>query len=228
VLAAVVLSILVAFASASAFASSGPRPYVRLGGYWIDKHHKHAWAFFALRPGPPEGVGPHGAQRPCLAVAAATREYTNLRVTESEFCYGIPGYLGARKEPLIVTNTVFANDSGSATAFGVAASPDARKLKLTLGRGYRTVQLHELNRFQARKSRLRPFRYAGFLMRGRWCIKQYEVLDESSEVLWTSGLESCTESERATRPGLVAQTRPEPPASAGIQSSTEALGFVLR
>ena len=188
-LAAVAMGVVVALSAAASAAA--PRPYVLLGGYWIDKHEKYGWAYYAQRPGPPEGAGPHGGQRPCIAVSALTREGRYLRVSESEFCYGIPGFLKAESEPLIVTKTIFANDSGSATAFGVAASHAARYLKLTLGDGHRTVRLHELNPLQARKTGLRPFRHAGFLMRGSWCIEQILVLNRAKNVLWDSGSEEC-------------------------------------
>ncbi len=187
---AVALAAVMALAAAAV--ASAPRPYVWLGGYWIDKHEKYGWNYFAQRPGPPEGNGPHGSQRPCIAVSALTREGRFLQVSESEICYGTPGYLMAKSEPLIVSKTVFANDSGSATAFGVAASHAARYLKLTLDDGYRTVRLHELNPLQAQKTGLRPFRHAGFLMRGYWCIEQIVVLNEAKKVLWDSGSEECT------------------------------------
>lgn len=85
----------------------------------------YGWALFAERPGPPEGSGPHGAQRPCLTVAAyhIYREARELSVRESGFCYGRPHYLTAKAEPLIVANRIFDNEQGSATAFGVAAPP---------------------------------------------------------------------------------------------------------
>lgn len=194
----VVLGAILIALSAAATASA-VRPYVWLGGYWIDGHQKYGWSYFAQRPGPPEGTGPHGGQRPCISVAAATREGSSLRVSDSEFCYGIPHFLSARSEPLIVSNTVFSNDKGSATAFGVAASHAGRYLKLKLDHGYRTIRLHELNPFQARKTRLRPFRHAGFLMRGDWCIEQVVVLNEAKKVLWDSVSEPCAVEDVAGR-----------------------------
>lgn len=178
-----------------ATAHAARTPYVFLGGYWIDQHHKYGWSFFTRRPAPPEGSGPHGAQRPCISVAAIRREFREFAVHESEFCYGTPGFLTAKAEPLIVANTVFSIDKGSATAFGVAASPAARRLRLTLEHGRRTIRLHKLNDFQARKARLRPFRYAGFLMRGDWCIERFELLNEAGNSLWDTGSEPCTEEE---------------------------------
>lgn len=194
-LAAAVLGILLALSAAAT--ATAPRPYVWLGGYWIDAHQKYGWGYFAQRPGPPEGTGPRGGQRPCISVAAATREGSSLRVSESEFCYGIPHFLSAKAEPLIVGKSVFATDKGSATAFGVAASHAARYLKLTLDHGYRTIRLHELNPIQARKTRLRPFRHAGFLMRGDWCIEQVVVLNGAKEVLWDNGSEPCEPEDEA-------------------------------
>ena len=185
--------------AAPAAIAGAQRPYVWLGGYWIDKHEKYGWSYYAHRPGPPEGSGPHGSQRPCIAVSALTREGRSLRVSESEFCYGTPGFLDARSEPLIVSKTIFANDQGAATAFGVAASDAARYLKLTLDDGYRTVPLHELNSVQARKARLKPFRHAGFLMRGNWCIERIVVLNRTQNVLWDSGSGDCTPDERVGR-----------------------------
>lgn len=178
-------------ALSTAAVASAPRPYVRLGGYWIDKHEKYGWDYFGVAPGGREGKGPHGAQRPCIAVSALIREGKSLRVSESEVCYGTPHYMTANSEPLIVTKTVFATDEGAATAFGVAASHAARYLKLTLGDGFRTVRLHELNPLQAQKTHLRPFRHAGFLMRGNWCIEQILVLNKGRNVLWDSGSEEC-------------------------------------
>lgn len=200
------LGILIALAVPATAAA--PRPYVGLGGYWIDKHEKYGWAYFAQRPGPPEGDGPHGAQRPCIAVSALIREGRSLQVSESEFCYGTPQYLVANSEPLIVTKTIYSNEKGSATAFGVAASHAARYLKLTLGHGYRTVRLHELNPVQARNTGLRPFRHAGFLMRGQWCIKQVVVLNEGGKVLWDSGSEECPPGESAGREVLASIKAP--------------------
>jgi hypothetical protein len=124
-------------------------------------------------------------------VVALFREGRSLGVRDSEFCYGTPHFLSARSEPLIVSNSVFSNDKGSATAFGVAASHAARYLKLTLDDGYRTIRLRELNPLQARKTGLRPFRHVGFLMRGQWCIEQIVVLNQEKEVLWDSGAEAC-------------------------------------
>jgi hypothetical protein len=196
-LAAGILGILLVM-SISATAAA-PRSYVWLGGYWIDEHQKYGWSYFVQRPGPPEGTGSHGGQRPCISVAAVTREGSSLRVNDNEFCYGIPHFLSAESEPLIVNNTVFSNDKGSATAFGVAASHAARYLKLTLDHGYRTIRLHELNPAQARKTRLRPFRHAGFLMRGHWCIEQFVVLNGAKKVLWDSGSEPCGLEEAAGR-----------------------------
>jgi hypothetical protein len=187
--AAAILEMLIALSAAATAAA--PRPYVWLGGYWIDEHQKYGWSYFAQRPGPPEGTGPHGAQRPCIAVVALTREGHSLGVRDSEFCYGTPHFLSARSEPLIVSNSVFSNDKGSATAFGVAASHAARYLKLTLDDGSRTIRLRELNPLQARKTGLRPFRHAGFLMRGQWCIEQIVVLNQEKEVLWDSDAEAC-------------------------------------
>jgi hypothetical protein len=65
----------------------------------------------------------------------------------------------------------------------VAASHAARYLKLILEDGYRTIRLRELNEFQARKTRLRPFRYGGFLMRGQWCFRQIVVLNQAKDAL---------------------------------------------
>lgn len=197
-LAMVILGILLALSTA-ATAAHRPYPSVWLGGYWIDANQKYGWAYFAQRPGPPEGSGPHGGQRPCISVLGATREGSSLRVSENEFCYGTPHFLSARAEPLIVGKTVFSTDKGSATAFGVAASHAARYLKLTLDDGYRTVRLHELNPVQARKARLRPFRHAGFLMRGDWCIEQIVVLNGAKQILWDSGSEPCEPEEAAGR-----------------------------
>lgn len=193
----VVLGTLLALSTAATAAT--PRPYVPLGGYWIDKHEKYGWAYFAQRPGPPEGTGPHGAQRPCISVSALTREGQSLRVGESELCYGAPHYLTAKSEPLIVTKRIYSNNSGSVTAFGVAASHAARYLKLTLDHGHRTIRLHRLNQIQARKTGLRSFRHAGFLMRGQWCIEQIVVLNGTKRVLWDSGAEACTPEEAAGR-----------------------------
>lgn len=187
------------FALSAAAAADAPRPYVWLGGYWIDDHQKYGWAYYAQRPGPPEGEGTHGGQRPCISVSALTREGRSLRVSESELCYGTPHFLSAKSEPLIVAKTVFSNDKGSATAFGVAASHAARYLKLTLDRGFRTIHLRELNEYQARKTRLRPFRHAGFIVRGEWCIEQIVVLNAAKETLWDSGSEPCIPEEPAAR-----------------------------
>jgi len=161
-------------------------PYVWLGGYWIDEHEKYAWSYFAQRPGPPEGRGPHGAQRPCIAVSAIRRESrSTLRSSENELCYGSPHFLTAESEPLLVSNTVFATSEGSATAFGVAAAPAARKLRIVFRGGrHRTIALKELNKDQAERIRLRPFRHAGFLLRGDWCIELIVVLNESGHSLW--------------------------------------------
>jgi hypothetical protein len=179
--------------------AAAPRPYVLLGGYWIDEHKKYGWAYFAQRPGPPEGIGPHGAQRPCISISALIREGQSLRVRESELCYGIPHFLTATGEPLIVAKEIYSNHRGSVKAFGVAASHAARYLKLTLDHGYRTIRLRELNPIQARKTRLRPFRHAGFLMRGQWCIEQIVVLNGAKKVLWDSGSEACTPEKAAGR-----------------------------
>jgi hypothetical protein len=196
------LATLGVFVSLSALASGGaPRPYVWLGGYWIDKHDKYGWAYFAQKPGPSESSGPHGGQRPCIAVSALTREGRSLRVSESELCYGRPQFLTAKSEPLIVSKTVFADDRGAATAFGVAASHSARYLKLSLGSRSRTIRLHELNPVQAKKTGLRPFRHAGFVLRGQWCIEQVTLLNGARNVLWDSGSGEC------------------PPANANLQRS---------
>lgn len=186
---AVALAAFVAL-SAAAIASS-PRPYVRLGGYWIDEHEKYGWDYFGAAPGGREGKGPHGTQRPCIAVSALSREGRSLRVSESEICYGTPQYLTARSEPLIVAKTVFATDAGAATAFGVAASHAARYLKVRFEDDSRTVRLRELNPLQARKLGLRPFRHAGFVVRGNRCINQVSVLNRDREVLWDSGSGLC-------------------------------------
>lgn len=190
---AVSLGILIALYSAATAAA--PRPYVSLGGYWIDEHDKYGWAYFAQRPGSPEGDGPHGGQRPCIAVSAFIREGRSLRVSESELCYGLPQYLSAKSEPLIVTKGIFADERGSATAVGVAAASAARYLKITLADGTRVVRLQRLNKVQAQKVRLRPFRHAGFLLRGDWCIEQLVILNESRNILWDSGSEECRSGE---------------------------------
>ncbi len=194
---AVVLGIVLTLSAAATAAA--PRPYVVLGGYWIDKHEKYGWAYFAERPGPPEGSGPHGSQRPCISVSAYTREGRSLRASENELCYGTPQFLTAKGEPLIVAKTVLASRRGSTTAFGVAASHAARYLRLTLADGHRTIRLHKLNPIQAQKTRLRPFRHAGFLMRGQWCIEQIVVLNGAEEVLWDSGSEACDIEKPAAR-----------------------------
>ncbi len=191
--------------------AAAPRPYVWLGGYWIDKHEKYGWDYFARKSGPSENRDSHGAQRPCISVSALTREGRSLRVSESEFCYGIPQFLTAKSEPLIVTKTIYSNDSGSATAFGVAASHAARYLKLALDDGYRTIRLRELNPLQAQKTGLRPFRHAGFLMRGEWCIVQIVVLNRAKKVLWDSGLEGCQPEGTVGRQQDKHATKPEAP-----------------
>jgi hypothetical protein len=81
----------------------------------------------------------------------------------------------------------------------VAASHAARYLELTLDQGYRTIRLRKLNPFQAHKIGLRPFRHAGFLIRGQWCIEQVVVLNEARKVLWDSGSETCASEESAER-----------------------------
>lgn len=197
ILSVVILGIVLTLSAVATAAA--PRPYVFLGGYWIDKHDKYGWAYFTERPGPPEGSGPHGAQRPCISVAAFTREGSSLRSSESELCYGTPQFLTARSEPLIVSKSVLATEKGSTVAFGVAAPNAARYLRLTLKNGYRTVPLHKLNPVQARKTRLRPFRHVGFLMRGQWCIQQIVVLNEAKEVLWDSSSDACSPEEPAAR-----------------------------
>ena len=189
----------IALVLAAAATAAAPRPYVVLGGYWIDKQEKHGWAYFAERPGPPAGKGPHGSQRPCIAVAAYTREGRSLWASESELCYGAPQFLTAKGEPLIVAKSILSSGQGSTTAFGVAAPHAARFLRLTLADGYRAIRLHELNPIQARKTRLRPFRHAGFLMRGRWCIQQIVVLNAAREPLWDSGSQACDVEEPASR-----------------------------
>lgn len=178
-----------------ATASTAAAPYVSLGGGWLDKHHRYGWEVGAERE--PKGTGPHAAQRPCISVASFRREGNQASVGASWFCYGKPGYLTAKAEPLIVTNPVFSNEKGSATAFGVAAAPAARKLQLTLANGRRTIRLHELNEIQARKVRLRPFRYAGFVLRGEWCIERVTILNESGNVLWDEGTSPCPPEEEA-------------------------------
>lgn len=166
---------------------------VFLAGSWIDSHHRYGWSVSARRPAPPEGSGPHGAQRPCILVSSIRTEFGGFSVGGAELCYGVPGFLSAKAEPLVVAINVFSSQKGSATAFGVAAPPAARLLRLTLSHGYRTLRLHALNDVQARKARLRPFRYAGFVMRGEWCIERYEVLNEVGNTLWDSGLDSCVD-----------------------------------
>jgi len=185
--AAAIVGAVVALASAATAAA--PHPYVWLGGHWIDK--KHGWSYFAQKPPPPEGAGPHGSQRPCIAVSSLIREGRSLRVSETELCYGAPQYLSAKSEPLIVTKTIFANDDGAATAVGVAASHAARYLKLVLKDRTLTIRLHELNRIQARKIGVKPFRHAGFVLRGEWCIAQVLVLNTAKAVLWDSGSGEC-------------------------------------
>lgn len=176
-----------------AVASARPvrSPSVYLAGSWIDQNHRYAWSVFARRPEPPEGSRPHGAQRPCISVGGLRYEFGDFFVHSSELCYGTPGFLTAEAEPLIVATTVFSSEKGAATAFGVAAAPAARKLRLTLGQGQRIIRFHELNSIQARKARLRPFRYAGFVMRGEWCIENYEVLNKAGVLLWESGSDLC-------------------------------------
>jgi hypothetical protein len=111
----------------------------------------------------------------------------------------MPHFLTAKSEPLIVAKTIDSDDSGSVTAYGVAAAHAARYLKLTLEDGQRTIRLRELNPIQAQKTGLRPFRHAGFLMRGQWCIEQIAVLNEAEEVLWASDSEACDSVEVARR-----------------------------
>lgn len=195
--AIVILGVFIALTAVATAAA--PRPYVWLGGYWIDKHEKYGWNYFARKSGPSEDRDSHGAQRPCISVSALTREGGSLRVSESEFCYGTPQFLSAKSEPLIVAKTIYSNDSGAATAFGVAASHAARYLKLALADGYRTIPLHELNPLQAQKSGLRPFSHAGFLMRGDWCIVQVVVLNREKKVLWNSDPEACPSEGSAGR-----------------------------
>jgi hypothetical protein len=180
-------------------AAGAPRPYVVLGGYWIDENQKYGWAYFAERPGPPEGTGLHGAQRPCIAVNAYIWESGLLRLNGNELCYGSPHFLTATNEPLIVANEVFATAKGTATAFGVAAAPAARSLRIIFDSGGRTLRLRRLNPAQARKTRLRPFRHAGFVIRGAYCIKQILVLNKEKKVLWDSGSSDCAPEETAAR-----------------------------
>lgn len=175
-----------------AAAAEESRPYVTLGGGWIDQHHKYGWAFFARRPAPPEGNGPHGAQRPCIAVSAVRRVPVGIRVRERELCYGFPGYLTATAEPLIVGTVVFDSDKGSATAFALAASAAARQMVLVLPSGARAYRLHRLNQAQAHKARLKPFRYVGFVMRGDWCIQQILLRNQRGDTLWDSGEKACS------------------------------------
>lgn len=181
----------VALASAANAVAERTYPYVSLGGYWIDKHEKYGWGYTAQRPGPPDGSGPYGSRRPCIGVSAYIREGRSLRVSESELCYARPEYLAASSEPLVVAKTIFSNDEGSATAVGVAAPHAARYLRLRLDDGYRTIPLHRLSPPQARKSHLKPFRHAGFLLRGEWCIEAIEILSESKKILWDSGSADC-------------------------------------
>jgi len=178
-------------------AADSPRPYVALGGYWIDKNQKYGWAYFAERPGPPEGSGPRGAQRPCITVNSYIREGNSFRLRGSQLCYGMPHFLTAKGEPLIVGNVVFSTEEGSATAFGVAAAPAARYLRIVFDDGRRTIRLRELNRAQARKIRLRPFRHAGFVIRGEYCIEQILVLNKEENTLWDSGSSECPPDEAA-------------------------------
>jgi hypothetical protein len=183
--------ILIVSLAASAVAMAGAsRPYVRLAGSWLD-HQRYEWAVFAHRPGPPEGSGPHGAQRPCITVGVRERIGKDSRVSENLLCYGLPQFLSATSEPLIVSETIFADDTGSATAFGVAAPHAARRLMLTVPGGSRTVRLRPLSRDKARLARLRPFRYAGFVLRGSPCIERVLVLNREGEALSDNGLEPC-------------------------------------
>ena len=184
--------ILIASLAASALAMAGTsRPYVRLAGSWLDQQQKYGWEVFAHRPGPPEGSGPHGAKRPCITVGVLERKSGDTRVQENALCYGMPQFLSATSEPLIVSQTIFDNATDSATAFGVAAPHAARQLVLTVPGGSRTVRLRELGPAKAKFSRLRKFRHAGFVLRGDPCIERVVALNESGEVLSDSGPQPC-------------------------------------
>jgi hypothetical protein len=184
--------VLVAVAPSAMATSDTPRASIRLGGSWVDPDERYGWSLFTKRPGPPEGTGPHGDQRPCLSLAAYERAGRELQIRESTLCYGIPHYLHATSEPLLISNPVLLNKDQPVTALGIAAASAAKTLKITLSGNVRTVKLRRLNRTQARRTGLRPFSYKGFVVRGNLCLEQITLLNKAGRTLWDSGSEACS------------------------------------
>lgn len=171
----------------SAIAGNRPHPYVSLGrGHF----GKYAWAVRAKRPEGREGAGPHGAQRPFLAVGV--EEPASADPIEQGMVFGghspFPGYLTARGEPLVVTNLGFHGASVRMTAVALAFAPAARRIRFTFPDGsHETTRLRALNPRQARKTQLERFRYTAFAVPGGWCYEELASFNARGAKLWSAG-----------------------------------------
>lgn len=164
------------------------------------KVHRVLWSIGAERPAPPEGAGPHGGQRPCLYMAKGVQDGGQFLFTSFRLCYGTPGFLMARAEPLIVAGLITESGPNPIGAVGVAAAQAAQRIEITNVDGARrTIGLHTLNKVQARKVRLMRFSYAAFVLRGRWCVDRLRTLNARGATLWDSGSGICSAARQSGR-----------------------------
>lgn len=179
-----------AFSEARAAQAPTPSSLLREG-----RLGKVRWHVVAEHPAGRDGAGPLGARRPCLLLQVAEMFGRFLDLRSQELCYGSPGYLEARSEPLIVSEVLGRDSNGVIqTLFAVALPSAATTLHLKLGSAGSARKLHGalITPTQASMSGLRRFRLATFLLPETGCIRQMSMTNGTGSTLWESAEASCS------------------------------------
>jgi hypothetical protein len=167
----------------AAGAAEEPSQWLGLAGGQVGEFE---WSVKVKRPA---SAGGAGEQRPCLMVGTKW-ELSSYSFRRSRFrtCADASTKLTPQAPPLIASGVQPSTGRQGITAVGILVAPAVRRVAVTLANGRRTViRLDRLTPEQARRARIRRFRYAAFVVRGIWCADRLATLNARGRVLWDSG-----------------------------------------
>ena len=183
---AIVLFACAGLTSVATAHATGPRSLELAAG----QIGKHGWSVFTERRGSRDGLVPHGGQRPCLGVTSYEPFGRFTKVRGSELCYGGPGYLSARAEPLFVWQGI----SRKTSVVGIALAPAATQMVMLDEHGSkRVIATKRLSASQARLVHMMRFRYATIVFKGDGCVDRWTTLNAQGNALWESEPELCSD-----------------------------------